>query len=109
MKLQVLLVLIRMRVVTKLFCDTHRETAWSSQLDRLIEGVYVWRRESHSERETEYIGVCYRKGALWALKSSGHGAPCCSARESEAHGAQEPAGLVSGPTHSFLDFSLPSG
>lgn len=68
----------------------------------------MWRRESHSEREIEYRSVLQKGGAL-GLESSGHGAPCCSERESEAHGAREPAGLVSGPTHSFLDFSLPSG
>ena len=42
--------------------------------------------------------VCDRKGALWALKSSGRCAPCCSVRELEVRGTQESAGLVSGPT-----------
>lgn len=50
------------------------------------------------------IRVCDRKGELWALKSGGHSALCCTEGESKAHGAQESAGLVSGPTLSNFSF-----
>lgn len=66
------------------------------RLDRITEGRCVPGKEREGARV--YKRECDRKGALWALKSVGHGAPFCSERESETHGAREPAGLVSGPT-----------
>lgn len=50
---------------------------WSFHLT-VYQKVRVW--TCVTERGCGFMrkGVCDRKGALWALKSAGYGAPCCS-------------------------------
>lgn len=90
-------------LVNTQYWDAHWEIEWS--LD-LTVSQWGWQREKERECVCLYRSVCDRKGALCALKSGGHCAPCCSERESEAHGAQESAGLVSGPTFQYFSLSI---
>lgn len=79
-------------------CATHRAVP---RLDRISKGLLRRERESVSELVYVCMRVCDRKGELWALKSGGHSALCCTEGESKAHGAQESAGST------LSNFSFP--